>query len=93
MHGIRSLAPPSRPLSLRTISSSAGPLPAGYCFVCDCERPQVTAGGAAGTADGDAEIRQRREHRGQLKADPLAGPPRVLDLARSTTALPVVAPT
>ena len=40
-------------LLLGTISSSARQHAAGCCFVPDCERVLVTAGGAAGTSDGD----------------------------------------
>ena len=39
-----------------TISSSARQHAAGCCFVPDCERVLVTAGGAAGTSDGDARF-------------------------------------
>ena len=43
-------------LALRTTSSSARRDSAGYCFVSDCERVVVTAGGATGTSDGDARF-------------------------------------
>jgi hypothetical protein len=36
-----------------TTSGSPGPTPAGYCFLCDCERVLVAAGGAS---DGDARF-------------------------------------
>ncbi len=48
---------------------------------CDCERVRVTAGGSAGTSDGDARFAGIREYRGQLKAGPYAGPPRVPQIA------------
>jgi hypothetical protein len=43
-------------LSQGTISSSARQRAAGCCFVPDCERVLVTAGGATGTSDGDARF-------------------------------------
>src|SRR5271166_2312997 len=46
----------------------------------------VTAGGAAGTSDGDARFARRREHRRQLKAGPHAGPPRVPQIANCRAA-------
>src|SRR5205814_9751632 len=44
------------PLLVRTTSGSTGPVPAGYCFVCNCERVMVAACGADCAAGGGARF-------------------------------------